>query len=189
MAQKGILFILSGPSGSGKTTLCRLIEKRLGLYYSISYTTRPPRPGEENGRDYFFVTPEAFEQMLQRGELLESAIVHDHWYGTHRSPIEDAQERGQDVILDLDPQGALAIQSKKPESVLIFIDTPHSHTLRERLEKRGTETQEKIETRLKNAEQERKLKGHYSYSLVNEDLEETYREIVSILEKKRSEKI
>ncbi len=183
--KNGILFVASGPSGAGKTTLCRMVEERLKIPHSVSYTTRPPRKGEVQGKDYHFVSEAVFDQKVAEHAFLEWAYVHGYRYGTALQPIEDAKKRGQDLILDLDTQGALAVQKKDSKAILIFIDTPDS-LLKERLGKRGTEDPEKMQKRLQKANDERQKKDHYPYILINEDLEKTYQNLIAVIEKERT---
>jgi guanylate kinase len=185
MNRKGILFVTSGPSGTGKTTLCRMIEKGLGIPHSVSYTTRLPRRNEVDGKDYHFVSDSVFDQMIQQKAFVEWAHVHGHRYGTSKSTIEQAIRTGQDLVLDLDTQGALAVKAKEPRSVLIFIDAPHHQMLAERLGKRGTEDDDKIKKRLEQAERERASKDCYDYAIMNINLQKAYEEIVSLIQKER----
>lgn len=184
MARSGILFVASGPSGTGKTTLCRMVEKALSISHSVSVTTRPARVSEQEGKDYFFVDEERFQAMIERGEFLEWAEVHGHRYGTPRTFIEKSKALGQDVILDLDTQGAISVKGQDPQSVLIFIDAPDA-ALAERLGKRATEDPEKRERRLKQAALEREAKSKYDYIIVNEDLETSYQVLTTLIEKER----
>lgn len=181
MSHRGILFIISGPSGTGKTTLCRMIEHRLQIPHVISYTTRPPRKNEIEGKDYHFINDEEFNRMKQEGAFLEFASVHGYQYGTPSKMVEEAQKSGKDLILDLDTEGALTIQSKKPESILIFLDIV-DETLAERLGKRGTEQDDKMKKRLEQAKFERQFKSRYNYQIQNENLEQTYHDIMQIIQ-------
>ncbi len=184
-SRKGILFVASGPSGSGKTTLCRMVEKKLSIPHSVSYTTRPARAGEVEGRDYHFISNNEFIQKVKKGDFLEWAQVHGNHYGTALAEIERATQAGQDLILDLDTQGALEVKSKKPTSVLIFIDTPDDHILAQRLGKRGTEKEEVKFKRLAQAEHERSFRKHYDYVITNDDLEKTFEYIIQVIENER----
>ncbi len=185
MLNKGLIIVVSGPSGSGKTTLCRMVEERLKIPHSISYTTRHPRKNEKDGKDYHFITPEKFEEMIQVKEFLEWAEVHGQRYGTSQRDVEKIISKGEDIILDLDTQGALAIQKIEPQSILIFVDVPSDEVLQERLGKRGTEQEEILLKRLQSAKMERDVKAHYDYHLLNENLEKTFEEILKIIEKER----
>ena len=188
-ARKGMLLVISGPSGAGKGTLYgKLLAADPDMTFSVSYTTRAARPGEVDGKDYRFVTEEEFRQMLDLDGFLEHAEVHGHFYGTPRQPVLDALERGRSVMLDIDPQGALQVMEKMPGCVSVFILPPSFGELRRRLTKRGTETAEEIERRLRNARGELALKDKYQYLVVNDDLEVAYRTLQGIVdaEKQRS---
>lgn len=188
-ARKGMLLVISGPSGAGKGTLYnRVLKADDTMTFSVSYTTRGPRPGEVDGKDYTFVTEEAFQRMAERDGFLESAAVHGHHYGTPRQPVLDALEQGRSVMLDIDPQGALQVMEKMPDCVSVFILPPSFAELRRRLEGRGTETREEIERRLANARGEVALMAKYQYLVINDDLEEAYRTLQGIVdaEKQRS---
>jgi len=183
--RKGILFVVSGPSGSGKTTLCRMVEKELGIPHSVSYTTRGARSGEADGKDYHFISSEDFEEKARLGGFLEWAHVHGNRYGTGLEETRKAIEAGQDLILDLDTQGALEVKSKMREAVLIFIDAPDDHSLAARLGKRGTEAEEAKQKRLAQAEHERKSKAQYDYAVTNDELDQTYNFILGVIERER----
>ena len=171
---KGMLVVISGFSGSGKGTLMKKLMENYDYYsLSVSATTRQPRPGEEEGRDYFFVTKQKFFEMLQNDELLEYASYVDNFYGTPRSYVEREMENGKDVILEIEMQGALKIKAKFPESVLVFITPPTVKELSDRLRKRGTETEEVIKKRLAKAAQEAEGIEAYDYILINDNLEKT----------------
>lgn len=185
--RQGILFIISGPSGTGKTTLCRMVEERLQIPHMISYTTRPPRKNEIEGKDYFFVQDLVFDEMIQKDEFLEWAKVHDYRYGTSLIEVEKKQKEGKDLFFDLDTQGALTIQSKKPDAVLIFLDITDD-TLAERLGKRATEDDDIIKKRLNQARIEREYKQKYDYQITNENLESAYQEIADIIQNEREKK-
>ena len=188
-ARKGMLLVISGPSGAGKGTLYnRVLKADDSITFSVSYTTRGPRPGEADGKDYCFVTEEKFREMLDRDGFLEHANVHGHLYGTPRQPVLDALEAGRSVMLDIDPQGALQVMDKMPECVSVFILPPSFSELRRRLEGRGTETREEIERRLNNARGEVALMNKYQYLVVNDDLEVAYQTLQGIVdaEKQRS---
>jgi len=187
MSRKGILFVASGPSGTGKTTLCRLVEDRLGIAHSVSYTTRPPRGTEVNGKDYHFVDETRFDQMIQEGAFLEWARVHGFRYGTSRKAVEDLALQGKDLILDLDTQGAFLVRSQEPRPVLIFIDAP-DQILEERLGRRGTEDYDKMKKRLEMAQQERQFMQSYDYVVINADLEEAYRCLADLIQKERAKR-
>ncbi len=180
--KKGKLFVLSGPSGVGKGTLR---EKALAdipnLVYSISCTTRQPRPGELDGREYRFITHEKFTEDIQQGLFLEYAHVHDDLYGTLKADVVRELESGNDVLLEIDVQGALQVRGKMPEAVLVFIDAPSVEELERRLRNRQTETEQALQHRLANALKELELKQEYDYVIVNDDIETASRELRRII--------
>ena len=172
MDNQGTLVVVSGFSGAGKGTLMKaLLEKYENYALSISATTRAPRPGEEDGREYFFKTREEFEQMIAEDALVEYAQYVGNYYGTPRAYVTANLEAGRDVLLEIEMQGALKIKKKFPEAVLIFITPPDAMELKNRLIKRGTETPEVIEARLKRAAEEAAYMEHYDYLLVNDEVE------------------
>lgn len=175
------LIVISGASGSGKTTLCRMLASRLGLYYGISHTTRPKRGNEVEGRDYYFVDSKTFDQMADRGDFLEWALVYGNKYGTSKKMVGDPQKAGQGVVLDVDTQGALAIQAKCPKAFLIFIKAPSHEVLNQRLIQRGTDSSASLENRLKQAYYEEGLQDRYDVIVVNEDLDKTYQELENLI--------
>lgn len=180
---KGKLFIVSAPSGAGKTTLIREVLGRFNtLSYSISHTTRQPREKEVHGEDYFFVDPEAFEEMIRQGRMLEWAKVHDNYYGTSKAFVEETLEKGRSLLLDIDVQGARQIMDAGMNAVTIFILPPSLEVLEQRLKGRGTDTEEVIRTRLKNALTEMEQKDFYRHKLVNDDLAQAVEEICSIFQ-------
>ena len=186
--KKGILFVVSAPSGAGKTTLCRMLLERVeGISFSVSYTTRPPRKGEVHGVDYFFVDRRTFEGMIEKGEFLEYAQVHGNLYGTSRSYVEERLSKGEDLILDIDVQGARQVFDKvREDAVGIFIFPPSFEELKKRLLSRGTDPLDVIEKRLKVAQWEMAQAGMYHYWLVNDRLEEAYRRFEAIVLAERS---
>ena len=154
---RGILFVVSSPSGGGKGTLIqRVLKKVPNLSYSVSFTTRAPRNGEVDGREYFFVTPEKFEQMVTANEFLEWAHVHSKLYGTSRQQVVREISHGRDIILEVDVQGAASVRALMPDSVSIFILPPSFEVLKRRLEARGTDSPEELDLRLRNAPAELK---------------------------------
>ena len=179
----GNLFIVSGPSGAGKGTLVRaLLERVPDLWLSISATTRSPRPGEKEGVHYFFVAPDEFERMISDGELLEWASVHGNKYGTPRSVVQHQIAQGKQVVLEIDPQGAQQVKAAWPESVLVFVEAPSLDELRKRLDHRGSETREQIETRMARAIEEMELAGMYDFVITNEDVVCATDELVAIID-------
>ena len=181
---KGKLLILSGPSGCGKSTVIgQLMQLRNDLRFSVSATTRAPRPGEQDGREYYFVTREKFDQMVSEGELLEHAEFVGNCYGTPKAPVVSQMERGITVILDIEVQGAAQVKEKMPEAVSVFLAPPSLEELEHRLRKRGTESEEKILSRLATAKKELALAGTYDHIVVNDDPERAARELYDILEK------
>ncbi|MDO8519100.1 MAG: guanylate kinase [Deltaproteobacteria bacterium] len=173
------IIILSGPSGSGKTTLCRQLASHLKLHFSVSHTTRNPRGNEKNGVDYHFVSREEFKKREESGEFVESAEVYGNHYGTSVSEIE----KGKGVILDVDPQGALAIKKKYPQALLLFIRPPTHDDLKERLAQRGTDSKEVLEGRLKKAVEEEKFQKFYDAVVVNQELSKAFSELKFLIEK------
>jgi guanylate kinase len=180
------VFIISAPSGSGKSTLVNGARERvLGLQFSISYTTRPPRGCEVNGREYFFVTRDEFEDMVRRDEFLEHADVFGNYYGTARRFLHTAQKAGEDLLLDIDVQGAAQIKRKIPDAVSIFILPPDRKTLEARLRDRGQDAEKVIERRLATATREIENYEKYDYILVNDRLDESIEALRSILVSER----
>ncbi|MBZ5597882.1 MAG: guanylate kinase [Acidobacteriia bacterium] len=176
------VYIISAPSGSGKSTLVNEVLKIVpGLEFSISYTTRPPRGSEKNGREYFFVPREEFEKMIREDEFLEYAEVFGNYYGTARLFLQDAKETGRDLLLDIDVQGAAQIKSKIPDAVSIFVLPPDRNRLEERLRKRGQDAEDVIQRRLATAAREIENYSKYDYILVNDRLEESIEALKSIL--------
>lgn len=178
----GGVIVVSAPSGAGKTTLCRrLVAEVPRIEFSVSHTTRPPRPGERDGVDYHFVTPDAFEWRRAAGEFLESAVVAGHVYGTSAAAVRDVTARGHDVVLDIDTQGAAAIRRLIPGAVEIFILPPGPEALRQRLAGRASETPESLGRRLALAREEVEKAPAYDYIVVNDDLDEAYAALASIV--------
>ncbi len=181
-SSKNILFVISAPSGAGKTTLWKkLISELKDIRRSISVTTRQPRKGEKNGRDYHFVSEEDFKRMIENDELIEWAEVHGHYYGTLRKNIEKAQKEGYDLILEIDVQGGMNIKKTGLDAVFIFILPPSFEELKRRLKKRKDLKENEIEKRLKNAEEEMKYVSEYDYCIINDRLERAYNELKSIV--------
>lgn len=175
--QRGVLAIVSSPSGAGKTTLTRELLKEFGpqLRFSVSYTTRTMRPGETDGVDYHFVTPDVFEQMVQRGEFAEWEYVFDNRYGTAKAPIDEALASGRDVIFDVDYRGGASLWARWPDDALkVFILPPSLAKLEERLRNRATDAPDVIERRLRKAKEELTHFDEYEYLIVNDDLDRAY---------------
>lgn len=184
--QKGILTVLSGFSGAGKgTVMKRLMEKYDEYALSISATTRKPREGEMDGREYFFKETEEFEKMIAEDALIEYARYVNHYYGTPRSYVEEQLENGKDVILEIEIQGALKVKEKFPDTLLIFITPPSAEELRRRLIGRGTETMEVIEERLARAKEEAEGIDCYDCLIVNDDLEICVDELHAVIQNEK----
>lgn len=173
MNRKGILIVVSGFSGAGKGTLMKALLARYEEYYalSISATTRQPRTGETDGREYFFKTKEEFEKMIAKGELIEYARYVENYYGTPREYVEKQLEAGKDVILEIEIQGALKVKEAFPDTLLLFVTPPSAEELKKRLVGRGTETMEVIESRMKRAVEEAEGMDRYDYLIINDELE------------------
>jgi guanylate kinase len=186
LKNKGILFVVSGPSGAGKTTLYREAASSLpNLKHSVSYTTRRPRPGEVNDRDYTFINRDEFKGMIDRSEFAEWAEIHGKLYGTSKKRLEETMDSGIDVILDIDVQGAEQLKKKYQGGVYIFVLPPSLEALGERLQKRMVNSKEEIEKRLKVAAKEIKRYREYDYVIVNNILEDALKELSAIIISKR----
>ena len=180
--RKGMLLVISGPSGTGKGTLIeKLMKEDPSLVFSVSATTRAPRPGEIDGVHYHFVSNEKYDELVAEGAFVEYATVHGNRYGTLRSEVYARLERGENVVLDIDVQGALNVIASEKEKVSIFILPPSMKELRARLTGRGTETEEAVERRLANAVWEISQKDHYEYKVINDNLEECARTLQAII--------
>mgnify|MGYP002565623942 CR=1 FL=1 len=181
--QRGALIIVSAPSGCGKSTLLhRLMEKREKLRFSVSATTRPPREGEVDGKDYFFVDHPTFERMIAEDAFLEHAEYVGNHYGTPRAAVEELLDAGYDVYLDIDVQGAMQIKRIRPETLTIFVTPPSLPELENRLRSRGTDSDEVIRSRLEAAERELILKDHYDYVVVNDEVDRAAGEISDLID-------
>jgi guanylate kinase len=171
------MLVISGPSGSGKTTICKRLLEDPRVEFSVSTTTRDPRQGEVDGRDYHFVTPEAFREQIGRGEFIEHAEVHGNMYGTPREPIQRAIEAGKVYLLEIDVQGALQLKALQEPGLHVFISPPDMEELRRRLVGRATDAPEVIERRLKKAEDEYRERVKYDHVVINDDLERAIDEV------------
>jgi guanylate kinase len=181
MDRRGILFIISAPSGTGKTTLCKQLATNLpGLWHSISYTTRKPRPGEKHGQDYYFIGEQTFREMVARNEFVEWAHVYGHLYGTPWKSLTEKIDQGIDVLLEIDVQGALQVKKRFEDSVSIFILPPSMTVLRARLQTRASDTQEEIQRRLHKVKEEVWSYREYAYIVRNEDLGRSLHDLESI---------
>lgn len=184
---RGILFVVSSPSGGGKGTLIqRVLKKVPHLSYSVSYTTRAPRDGEVEGREYCFVTGEKFAEMIAAGEFLEWATVHGNLYGTSRQQVSREIFDGRDIILEVDVQGAASVRELVTDSVSIFILPPSLEVLRQRLIARGTDSPEEVELRLRNAREELKEYKLFDYVIINNEIERATGQLACIIDAERA---
>ena len=179
---KGRLYIISAPSGAGKTTLCNMLVKKYpAIQYSISYTTRAPRGNEQNGKEYFFIDEDKFKTMISEEIFLEWAQVHGNYYGTSKQQIENALNNGTDIILDIDPQGAMQLKEKtKNLATYIFITAPSIGELKSRLIKRGTDKDEHIALRIENAKKEVEYFKNYDYLIINDASDTAFEQLENI---------
>lgn len=182
MDERGILIVVSGFSGSGKGTIMNEIMRKYDNYaLSVSATTRNPRPGETDGKEYFFKTVEEFEKMIAKDELIEYARYVDNYYGTPRAYVEEQLEAGKDVILEIEIQGALKVKENFPQTLLLFVTPPTAGELRERLKGRGTETEDVIDFRMNRAKEEALGMDRYDYLLINDMVDECVEEMHQII--------
>jgi guanylate kinase len=184
MSNKGKVFVISGASGTGKSTLCQsLLERMPSLKFSISYTTRPARPGETDGKQYYFVSEESFKSMVKQDEFLEWAEVHGNLYGTSRTQLEDILNSGKHALIDIDTQGANQIKQSGISATFVFVLPPSMEVLRQRLVDRKTDSGEVIERRLDNARQEITEKDWYDFEIINDEVEKAAGELEEIIRK------
>jgi len=184
--KKGIILIVSGPSGCGKgTVLHEVLSGREDVYYSISATTRAPRPGEVDGVHYHFITKEAFRELIETDAVLEHAEYCENYYGTPKQPILDHYNAGDIVILEIEVQGAMQVMQKLPQAVSLFIAPPSLEVLEKRLRGRGTESEETVQKRLNQAKEELQHQNEYQYVITNGELQEAVDDLVAILRAER----
>ena len=184
---RGTLFVVSSPSGGGKGTIIRHVLDVVGnLSYSVSYTTRVPRQGEVDGREYFFVNRETFQEMVAAGEFLESACVHGNLYGTAKNQVIEETNAGADIILEVDVQGAASVRKLLMDSVSIFILPPSYEVLKQRLIARGTDSPEELEVRLRNAPEELKQYSAFDYVIINDEIDRAVAQLASIIYAERA---
>lgn len=189
--RRGLMLILSSPSGAGKTTLSRrLLETDPNIAMSVSVTTRPPRPGEVDGEDYFFLNTEDFGLMRNKGELLEHAKVFDNWYGTPRAPVDKALSAGRDVMFDIDWQGTQQLEDNAAEDIVkVFILPPSSHELERRLTQRAQDPPEVVAGRMARASDEISHYAEYDYIIINIDIEKSLEDLTAILRAERLKRV
>jgi guanylate kinase len=188
--RSGILFVISAPSGAGKTTLCTALRQKPDFVYSVSCTTRLPRPGEVEGEDYYFLTQNTFEKKIAEDDFLEYAQVHDHYYGTLKKPVIDQLQRGIDVLIDIDTHGAATIRANQDPIIQhaladVFIMPPDLEELRRRLERRGTESAQEVELRLANAAREMECWRDYRYTIISGSMEENIEKFRAVMRAER----
>jgi guanylate kinase len=188
MSGKGHLFILSGPAGAGKGTLRKILFNEMpDLVYSVSCTTRLRRPGEAEGRDYYFIGKNDFANMIRENAFLEWAEVHGNYYGTRKSDVETCLDLGCDMVLEIDVQGSRQVKLAMPEAVRIFITVPSMDELENRLEDRGTETPDQMLLRLRNAAREMLYAGECEHTILNDDLDRSSKDLIDLVLKYRNQ--
>lgn len=186
MSKKGNLVIISGFSGAGKGTVVKGLMARYDCYaLSVSATTRAPREGEVNGREYFFKTREEFEEMIRQDALYEYAQYVSNYYGTPKAYVQEQLDAGKDVILEIEVQGALKVKEKNPKALLLFVTPPSAEELKKRLQGRGTETEEVINERMRRAADESELMDRYEYLVINDQLEKCVEEVHQLIQRER----
>lgn len=186
MKKKGMIIIVSAPSGAGKTSICNsLIKSDKNIVYSISTTTRQPRKGEKNGKEYFFVDNKKFKDMVKKNLFVEYAKVHNYFYGTSKKMLEETLNKGKDILLDIDVQGAIKIKKQYKDAIMIFITTPTLKILKERLIKRNKDLLDVINTRVKNAKKELTYLPRYDYLVLNDKLDISIENVKSIIRAER----
>lgn len=186
MSKKGNLVIISGFSGAGKGTVVKELMARYDCYaLSVSATTRAPREGEVNGREYFFKTREEFEEMIRQDALYEYAQYVSNYYGTPKAYVQEQLDAGKDVILEIEVQGALKVKEKNPKALLLFVTPPSAEELKKRLQGRGTETEEVINERMRRAADESELMDRYEYLVINDQLEKCVEEVHQLIQRER----
>ena len=182
MENSGLLIVISGPSGAGKGTICKaLLKKDPSIHVSVSATTRPPRVGEVDGENYYFLTMEEFKERLEKDQFLEYAKVYDNFYGTPKENVMEQLRQGKDVLLEIDTEGALKVKEKFPQGVFIFILPPEIEDLKSRIIGRGTETEQNMEKRLNSAKEEIQRIHEYNYGVINDDVDRATDDVQSIL--------
>jgi guanylate kinase len=187
---RGILFVISSPSGGGKGTIIRrVLDDVPDLSYSVSFTTRAPRQGEVDGREYFFVTQPVFEEMVAEGEFLEWACVHGNLYGTAKRQVAEETAAGTDIVLEVDVQGAASVRQLALDSVSIFILPPSYEVLRERLIARGTDGPEELEMRLRSAPEELRQYEAFDYVIINEEIDRAASQLAAIIHAERARRV
>ncbi|MDU1442280.1 guanylate kinase [Clostridium cochlearium] len=179
--KKGLLIVISGPSGTGKGTVCKELLKNNNFWFSVSATTRAPREGEVHGKNYYFMTKEEFQDKIEENDFLEYAEVYGNYYGTPKSKVVEMLDKGKDVILEIDIQGALKVKENYKEGIFIFILPPSMEELKNRIIKRGTETEESLMTRFKSAYKEINYVSKYNYAVVNDKVNDAVEKIQSII--------